>query len=97
MNDANADLVNELRIPPDANDETIQEALLRLFNAQVREQVRDQSVSVAEEGQVLRSRQAVQRGPRWTMGGDAVTTNEITKMTTVQCLNVQNVNSPITA
>ena len=28
----------------------------------------------------LRSRQAVQRGPRWTKGGDAVTTNEITKL-----------------
>ena len=32
---------------------------------------------------LLHSHQAVQRGPRWTMGGDAVTTNEITKLT--QC------------
>ena len=38
---------------------------------------------------VLHSRQAVQRGPRWTKGRDAVTQNEVTKLTTVQCLNVQ--------
>ena len=59
VNDANADLVNELRIPSDADDEAIQEALLRLFNAQVREQVRDQSVSVAEEGQAIRAQRSV--------------------------------------
>ena len=61
MNDANADLVNELRIPSDADDEAIQEALLRLFSAQVREQVRDQSVSVAEEGQAIRAQRSVSR------------------------------------
>ena len=59
VNDANADLVNELRVPSDADDEAIQEALLRLFNAQVREQVRDQSVSVAEEGQAVRAQRLV--------------------------------------
>ena len=55
VNDANADLVNELRIPSDADDEAIQEPLLRLFNAQVR----DQSVSVAEEGQAIRAQRSV--------------------------------------
>ena len=59
VNDANTDLVNELRIPSDADDEAIQEALLRLFNAQVREQVRDQSVSVVEEGQAIRAQRSI--------------------------------------
>ena len=59
VKDTNADLVNELRIPSDADDEAIQEALLRLFNAQVKEQVRDQSISVAEEGQAIRAQRSV--------------------------------------
>ena len=42
--------------------------------------------------QMLHSRQAVQRGPKWTKGGDAVTTNEITKLTTVQQLNIERVS-----
>ena len=35
VHDANADLVKELRVPSDADDSAIQEALIRLFNAQV--------------------------------------------------------------
>ena len=42
VHDANADLVRELRVPSDADDSAIQEALMKLFNAQVQEQVRDQ-------------------------------------------------------
>ena len=42
-----------------------------------------------KEESLLRSREAGQRGPRWTQGRDAVTQNEITKLTTVQQLNVQ--------
>ena len=38
---------------------------------------------------LLRSRKAVQRGPRWTKRRDAVTTKLNYKITTVQCLNVQ--------
>ena len=44
VHDANADLVRELRVPSDADDSAIQEALMKLFNAQVQEQVRDQTV-----------------------------------------------------
>ena len=59
MNDANADLVNELRIPSDANDEAIQEALKNLFNAQCQSQCRDQSNAI--EGQAIRAAGSVFR------------------------------------
>ena len=52
----NADLVKELRVPSDADDTAIQEALMRLFNAQVR----DQSKTVAEEGQAIRAQRSVE-------------------------------------
>ena len=55
MHDANADLVKELRVPSDAEDMAIQEALMKLFNAQVR----DQSETVAEEGQAIRAQRSV--------------------------------------
>ena len=44
---------------------------------------------LSDVNHVLRSRQAVQRGPRWTKRRDAVTTKLNYKITTVQCLNVQ--------
>ena len=53
--DANADLVKELRVPSDADDIAIQEALMRLFNAQVR----DQLETVAGEGQAIRAQRSV--------------------------------------
>ena len=37
MHDANADLVRELRVPSDVDDGAIQEASMKLFNAQVQE------------------------------------------------------------
>ena len=49
VNDANADLVNELRIPSNADDEAIQEALKRLFNAQGQGQSQSDSVSVEDQ------------------------------------------------
>ena len=55
VHNANADLVRELRVPSDADDNAIQEALMELFDAQVQEQVRDQSETVAEEGQAVRA------------------------------------------
>ena len=55
VHDANADLVKELRVPSDADDIGIQEALMKLFNAQVR----DQSETVAEEGQAIRAQRSV--------------------------------------
>ena len=55
VHNANADLVKELRVPSDADDTAIQEALMRLFNAQVR----DQSETVAEEGQAVRAQRSV--------------------------------------
>ena len=54
MHDANADLVEELRVPSDANDQTIQEALIRLFNAQ------DQDQSIVDEGQASRAQRSAQ-------------------------------------
>ena len=56
VHDANADLVRELRVPSDADDTAIQEALMKLFNAQVR----DQSESVAVEGQAVRAQRSVE-------------------------------------
>ena len=59
VHDANADLVRELRVPLDADDSAIQEALMKLFNAQVQEQVRDQIESDAVEGQAVRAQNLV--------------------------------------
>ena len=52
VHDANANLVRELRVPSDADDQAIQEALIKLFNAQAQ----DQSETVAEEGQAIRAK-----------------------------------------
>ena len=60
MHDANADLVKELRVPSDADDNAIQDALRKLFNAQVQEQIRDQSISDAVEGQASRAKRSVE-------------------------------------
>ena len=54
VNDANADLVRELRVPSDADDEAIQEALLHLFNTQVQ----DQTETVSVEGQAVRAKRS---------------------------------------
>ena len=54
VHDANADLVRELRVPSDADDNAIQEALMKLFNAQVR----DQSETVSVEGQAIRAKRS---------------------------------------
>ena len=48
VHDANVDLVNELRVPSDTDGGATQEALMKLFNAQVQDQIE----SVAVEGQV---------------------------------------------
>ena len=58
--DANTDLVRELQVPSDADDNAIQEALMKLFNAQVQEQVRDPSESDAVEGQSSRAKRSVE-------------------------------------
>ena len=57
VHDANVDLVKELRVPSDANDIAIQKALMRLFNAQVR----DQSETVAEEDQAVKTQRSVSK------------------------------------
>ena len=56
VHDANVDLVKELRVPSDADDSAIQEALMKLFSAQVR----DQSELVAVEGQASRAKRSVE-------------------------------------
>ena len=53
--DANTNLVRELRIPLDADDNAIQEALMKLFNAQVQ----DQSEAMLVEGQASRAKRSV--------------------------------------
>ena len=55
VHDANADLVKELHVPSDADDIAIQEALMKLFNAQTR----DQTESVTVEGQASRAKRSV--------------------------------------
>ena len=56
VHDANADLVRELRIPSDVDDSAIQEALMKLFNAQVQ----DQSETLSDEGQANRAKRSVE-------------------------------------
>ena len=51
VHDAKANLLNELRVPSDPDDSAIQEALMKLFNAQVRYQ----SKTDAKEGQAIRA------------------------------------------
>ena len=60
MHDANADLVRELRVPSDADDQAIQEALIKLFNAQVQDQ--KQSETVVKEGQAIRAKRSSPQG-----------------------------------
>ena len=62
VHDANADLVKELRVPSDADDNAIQDALRKLFNAQVQEQIRAQSETVSDaiEGQASRAKRSVE-------------------------------------
>ena len=57
MHDANTDLVRELRVPSNADDEAIQEALKRLFDAQG--QVHSDSIAV--EGQAVRAQGSVSK------------------------------------
>ena len=64
VHDANADLVRELRVPSDADDQAIQEALIKLFNAQVQDQ--KQSETVVKEGQAIRAKRS---GPQGTDQG----------------------------
>ena len=57
VHDVNADLVRELRVPSNADDEAIQEALKRLFDAQG--QVPSDSAAV--EGQAIRAQESVSK------------------------------------
>ena len=70
VHDANADLVRELRVPSNANDEAIQEALKRLFNAQGQFSQIQMQLKVRPAGhrdqfqsQIRPSRQSVQIRP----------------------------------
>ena len=56
VHDANADLVKELCVLSDSDDSTVQEALMKLFNAQVE----DQSELVVVEGQASRAKRSVE-------------------------------------
>ena len=56
VHNANVDLVRELRVTSNADYTAIQEALMKLFNAQVR----DQSESVAVEDQASRAKRSVE-------------------------------------
>ena len=55
VHDANADLVKELRVPLDADDNAIQDALRKLFNAQIQEQKKEQTETVAIEDQAIKA------------------------------------------
>ena len=56
VHNANANLVKELYVPSDADDSAIQEALLRLFHAQTR----DQAESNVVEGQASKAKRSVE-------------------------------------
>ena len=92
LHDTNADLVRELRVPPNADDEAIQEALLRLFNAQVQVQ----SVSDSDEGQAVRAKRSDQAlkasesdSDRFQSSSDPVK-SELSKSDTVQAVQDQD-------
>ena len=55
VHDANTDVVRELHVPSDADDSAIQEALMKLFSAQVQNQIETASV----EGQAVRAKRPV--------------------------------------
>ena len=55
VHETNADLVRELHVPSDANDRAIQEALMKLFSAQVQKQT--EAVSI--EGQAVRAKRSI--------------------------------------
>ena len=73
VHDANADLVRELRVPSNASDEAIQEALKRLFNAQGQVQ----SESDAFEGQAVRAKSSVSDQALKASGSDQVQSNAV--------------------
>ena len=56
MHDTNANLVKELCVPSYADDCAIQEVLMKVFNAQVQDQID----SVAVEGQANREKRLVE-------------------------------------
>ena len=60
VHDANADLVRELRVPSDADDQAIQEALIKLFNAQVQDQKQTDTVAVEDQATRAQSSESVQ-------------------------------------
>ena len=60
VHDANADLVRELRVPSDADDQAIQEALIKLFNAQVQDQKQTDTVAVEDQATRAQSSKSVQ-------------------------------------
>ena len=68
VHDASADLVKMLRVPSDEDDVAIQEALLKLFNAQVRNQIE----SVAVEGQASRAKRSVTDSDQSLKGSNSV-------------------------
>ena len=51
VHDATADLVRELRVPSDAGDEAIQDALKKLFNQVQAQSSQTQSSSVSSQSQ----------------------------------------------
>ena len=53
---AQVDLTKELHVPSDADDVAIQEALMKLFNAHVQDQIE----SIGVEGQASRAKRSVE-------------------------------------
>ena len=68
VHDANANLVKELRVSSDIDDNAIQEALMKLFNAQTR----DQTESVAVEGQASTAKRSVTNSDQALKATDSV-------------------------
>ena len=68
VHNANANLVRELHVPSNADDSVIQEALMKLFNAQTG----DQPESVVVEGQASRAKRSVTKSDQVLKALDSV-------------------------
>ena len=94
IHDANADLVEELRVPSDANDTAIQEALMKLFNAQSRGQ--DQSVAI--QGQANRAPRSDQRADQALKASEsdqAIRATDQDQISSVQFKSEIKTSSPV--
>ena len=94
VHDANADLVEELRVPSNANDTAIQDALMKLFNAQSRGQ--DQSVAIqSQASRAPRSDQRVDQALKASETDQAIRATDQDQISSVQFKSEIKTSSPV--